>query len=168
MVKSKTKKTWKDKINEWCKGIYLSYPKNIKKRFFYETSVCDKNMKKICHQKFIESDELEELNKSDHSSFDEYIDKSNNKYATSFFNLSGDTKLVIPMPCKTKLFTTIKDFIDNASKTQQKKFWIKVSEEIYNFLQDNEEVYISTHGLGVPYFHIRLCKIPKYYKTIDF
>jgi hypothetical protein len=35
---------WKDKINEWSKGIIQTYPKNITKRFFYETYVCDKEI----------------------------------------------------------------------------------------------------------------------------
>jgi hypothetical protein len=35
---------WKDKLEQWKNGIIQTYPKNIKKRFFYETSVCHKDL----------------------------------------------------------------------------------------------------------------------------
>jgi hypothetical protein len=154
---------WKDKIEDWSKGIIQTYPKNIKKRFFYETTVCDKNMNNICTQFFITSKELEEIKKSDYSSFSEYINKSKNQYAISFYNKSKDTLLIIPIPYNEKEYITIKDFIDNAPIIQQKEFWKFASEEIKNILK--KEIYISTHGLGVSYFHLRLCNSAKYYHT---
>jgi hypothetical protein len=45
---------------------------------------------------------------------------------TSFYNISKDTLLIVPIPKQNKIYTTMKDFIDNASKTQQKEFWKKV------------------------------------------
>ena len=30
-------------------------------------------------------------------------------------------------------------------------------------MKENKKVWISAHGLGVPYFHIRICNKPKYY-----
>jgi len=102
------------------------------------------------------------------SSFQKYIDSSTNKYVTSFSNLSGDSLLIIPIPKKNKDFTTIKDFIDNSSINHQKVFWKKVANEIKQRLKTKEKIYISTHGLGVPYFHIRLDDTPKYYKTLSF
>ena len=114
--------------------------------------------------KFIENNNLNNI-KQDYSSFLEYINKSNNKYVTSSKNLSGDTLLIIPMPRKNKDFTTMKDFCDNASITQQKIFWKRVADEIENI---NDKIYVSTHGLGVYYFHLRLDKNPKYYHTKEF
>ena len=155
---------WKDKIELWKSGVYQTYPDTIKSRFFYETFVCDKNMKNKYQEQFVESKELQRITQ-DYRPFIQYIQSSSNKYVTSFVNLSGDTLLIIPIPKKNKDYTTIKDFCDNASITQQKQFWKRVAIEIEKILRDNDKIYISTHGLGVPYFHLRLDKIPKYYKT---
>jgi len=76
--------------------------------------------------------------------------------------------LIIPIPKQGKQFTTIKDFIDTASVTQQKEFWIYTSKIIKETLEKNPKIYISTHGLGVPYFHLRLDTKPKYYQTKTF
>ena len=158
---------WKEKIELWKSGVYQTYPNNIKSRFFYETYVCDKNMKNKYQEKFIENKQLQRITQ-DYSSFIDYIQNSKNQYVTSFINLSGDTLLIIPIPKKNKDYTTIKDFCDNASITQQKQFWKRVAIEIEKILRDNDKIYISTHGLGVPYFHLRLDKIPKYYNSIEF
>ena len=154
---------WKDKINNWIQ----TYPKNIKKSFFYETCVCNKAMTNVYKENFIESDKLNNL-KEDYSPYQKHINKSKNKYVTSFPNLSGDTMLVIPMPKKNKPYTTMKEFIDNASPYQQKVFWKKVATEVIKWLRNNDIVYISTHGLGVSYFHLRIEKYPKYYQTKEF
>ncbi len=154
---------WKTKLNEWKNENILQYPNNISKRFFYETSICNNQLTNEYNEVFIESNELEKVKEQDYSSFTEYLKSSTNKYVVSFYNLSGDTKLIIPYPRKNKQYTTIKDFIDNASQNQQKEFWKFVYFEVKDYLKTNENVYISTHGLGVPYFHLRLCNRPKYY-----
>ena len=74
----------------------------------------------------------------------------------------------IPIPKKNKNFITIKDFIDNSSINHQKLFWKRAVIEINKILKDNDKIYVSAHGLGVPYFHLRLDKNPKYYKTKNF
>jgi hypothetical protein len=158
---------WCEKINDWSNGVYQTYPNKIQKRFFYETSVCDKKMENEYNEIFIENNNLEKL-EEDFSPFKEYIIKSKNKYALSFNNLSNDTILIIPIPKNNKNFTTIKDFIYNASKTQQIFFWKKVSNEIKKLLKKYDKIYVSAHGLGVSYFHLRLDTIPKYYITKEF
>lgn len=157
--------TWKNKILKWRNNYIQKYPKHLNKRFFYETSVCDKYMSTICREFFIESDELNSIQIQDYTPFIEQIKKSTNRYVTSFYNISGDTLLIIPMPQYNKNFITIKDFIDTASIEQQIEFWKFVSYELEKFLQINNQVYVSTHGLGVSYFHLRLCTKPKYYHT---
>ena len=155
---------WIDKLNEWNNGNVFSYPKDIKKRFFYETSFCNKDMNNDYKEVFIENNSLNNL-EEDCSNFEKYIKSSKNKYVVSFTNLSGNSILIIPIPKKNKNFTTIKDFVDNASVYHQKQFWKKAVKEIKNTLKNNEKIYVSTHGLGVPYFHLRLDKYPKYYQT---
>jgi hypothetical protein len=158
---------WKDKINQWKNGEYQTYPNTIDKRFFYETYVCDKNMTNKYEEKFIYNENLQNITQN-YNSFIDYINNTNNKYVTSFMNLSRDSLLIIPIPRKNKDFTTIKDFCDNASITQQKEFWQMVAYEIENILETNDKIYVSTHGLGKYYFHLRLDKNPKYYKIADF
>ncbi len=149
--------TWNNKLKD-LETNGQKYPSHIKKRFFFQTLYSNSNYK----EEFIESDELEKL-QQDYSSFDEYIKNADNKYVTSFYNKSNDTLLIIPIPDNKKDYTTIKDFIDNADSNKQKIYWKYVSKKIKEFLQTNEKVYVSTHGLNVPYFHLRLCSYPKYY-----
>ena len=135
---------WEQKLKLRKSGIVQTYPKNIKSRFFYETYACDQKLKNKYQEIFIPNQNLELLNQ-DYSSYQKYIDKSKNKYVTSFLNLSGDSKLIIPIRKKGKYFTTIKDFIDNASLTQQKQFWKYAATEIINTLNYQSKIYISTH-----------------------
>ena len=75
---------------------------------------------------------------------------------------------IIPYPKQNKKFTTLKHFIDNSTKLQQKRFWKKVSNSIKKMLKIYKKVWVSTHGTGVPYLHIRIDTIPKYYITNKF
>lgn len=135
---------WKDKIKEWKQGIYQKYPKNIKTSFFYETYVCDKDMNNKYEDIFIENSTLQSVSEKgqDYRAFTEYIDSSNNKYVVSFPNLSGDSIMIIPIPKKNKNYATIKDFIDNASTTQQTNFWKEVAKQIEQILKKNKKIYV--------------------------
>lgn len=163
---------WKDKINEWRNGYYQKYPNDIKKRFFYETSFCSKNFDSIYEENFIESNSLENIAEQNYHPYDEYIKTSNNVNAVAFPNLTGDTILVIPMPKSGKTYTTMKDFSDNAPESQQVEFWKLVANQIETYFSKEwlktEKIYVSTHGLGVSYFHLRICSKPKYYHTLKF
>ena len=55
--------------------------------------------------------------------------------------------------------------MDNATDKQQKEFWKKVVSSIKKMLKTNDKVWVSTHGKGVPYLHIRIDTNPKYYLT---
>lgn len=155
---------WSTKLEEWKKGVPLIYPKKIKRRFYYETTPIYKDKDSKYENKFIENSYLDSM-EQDYKSFETYINQSKDKYAICFYNLSKTTYLVIPRPKRGKIFTTIKDFIDNASKTQQKFFWKKAYNCIIDFLKEHEKIYISTHGTGVPFFHLRIESDPKYYIT---
>ncbi len=159
---------WQNKLDQWTNGKTLSYPNNISKRFFYETIVCSNPNTDVFEERFIESDELENIGNQDYSSFVDQFNKSSNQYVTSFYNLSGDTKLIVPIPRPNRDYCTVKDFIDNADQIQQEEFWKVASNEIKLFLQSNPRVFVSTHGLGVSYFHLRLCTFPKYYHAKEF
>ena len=116
-------------------------------------------------EEFIEDPRLSVV-KEDFKSFKKNIELRKNKdekYAVSFPNLSGDTILVIPKPRKGKKFTNLHYFMP-VSKIQQKEFWKRVSLEIEKKLKKSPYVFVSTHGLGVDYLHVRISESPKYYE----
>lgn len=152
---------WRDKLNEWKNNIIFNNPKNIKDRYLWNTSVLKNNGNAIYKEKFKIDKNLPK--KQNYNAFNEYINNSLNKYVTCFTNLSKDTTLVIPIPRKNKNYVTIKDFIENAPLIQQKEFWKNVSKLAIKDMKKYDKVWISTHGFGVPYFHIRICSKPKYY-----
>jgi hypothetical protein len=160
---------WKEKIAQWEQGIPQTYPPDIKKRFFYQTSPITRDMDTDYEEKYIESDRLEKITQY-YDPFEEYFVKPKNKYVTSFLNLSKKSLLIVPVPPrdsrnanKTFNYTTIKDFIDNAPQKQQIAFWKHVAKRVKELLKIVDTVYINTHGLGVYYLHVRLDIKPKYY-----
>lgn len=161
------KKKWKDVLDNWSNGNFLTYPSMIKNRFFWETTPIT-NQNSNFQETFIQSKTLNNL-QEDWSRFQQQLQNiPKGKYVTSFYNLSGDALLVVPVPVQTKKrnFTTLKDFIDTASITQQKQFWKEVAKQIRLLTKNGDKKYwVSVHGLGVPYLHIRICTKPKYYVT---
>ena len=148
-------------------------PSNITKPFLWRTSVINNKVDLPYKEEYVE-DKWLLGRKQDYSSFlippASLLSKKNEnkKYAIRSINFPKDTILVIPIPKKNKDFTTIKDFIDNSTLHHKKIFWKKVATEVKKILKNNDKVYISTHGLGIPYFHLRLDKSPKYYQTKKF
>ena len=160
------KYTWKDKLLEWENGKFQTYPLNIKKCFFYETSFISSGEEEYLDN-FIESNDLE-LITQDYTDFESHLLESENKYVTSFWNKNKNVRLVVPIQRINKNFKSMKDFIDNASELQQKEFWKEVSIQINKLINNKDKFYISTHGLGVYYFHLRIEKNPKYYITEEY
>jgi hypothetical protein len=122
----------------------------------------------IFKQNFIESKELDLIQTQDYTPFLEQIQDGSdiNQIARSFYNKSGDTLLIIPYPHQTIQYTTIKEFIDNAPENIKSEFWKFTVDQIKQFILTHGQVYVSTHGLGVNYFHLRLCTYPKYYQSV--
>lgn len=152
---------WENVLCEWENGTILKYPPDITDRFIWNTSVLKNNGRVEYKQLFKILKYLPQI--QDTTEFKTYIRKSKNKYVTSFPNLSNDIMLVIPMPVKGKNYVTLKDFIDNSTKVQQKHFWKKVAEVARDFMKEHKKVWISVHGLGVHYTHVRISTKPKYY-----
>ena len=153
---------WKNVLNNWYNGINLpNYSKKIKNPYLWKTSYINKDESSLFKQEFIEDIFLDK--DQNFIDFKTYINKSKNNNVVSFLNLSGDTMLVIPIPKKNKNFSNLKNFIDEASNSQQKQFWKKVVIETRKLLKNHDKVWISTHGFAVPYLHVRISIIPKYY-----
>ena len=153
---------WHKMLDNWKSGKVLTYPSHIKHPFLWRTSVLDKDEKLTYRQEFVIDKYLPM--EQDYSSFQDYLKKSKNKYVTSFINLCGDTILIVPIPKRGKNFAHIKNFIDNASITQQKEVWKQVTIVARKLLKKHKYIWISTHGHGVPYLHIRIGIMPKYYQ----
>ena len=152
---------WKTVLDGWKDGKVLKYPKNVKKAFMWKTSKLDKKESNTYKHEFVIYNGLPTI--QNYQAYKKYITQSKNKYVVSFMNLTNDTLLVVPIPKRGKNFATIKDFIDNASATHQKKFWNAVASIARKFLKTNDFAYISTHGMGVSYLHVRISTIPRYY-----
>ena len=152
---------WSKVLSQWELGNYPKIPDNIKSPFFWRTSVQSNKKDLVYKEEFIEDERL--LNaEEDLKPFSEHFDKNKDeKYAIGFPNLSGDTILVVPIPRKSNIFY----FMSNASEIQKKELWKKVALESKKFLETNENIWISTHGLGVNYLHVRICNSPKYYEN---
>jgi len=152
---------WSEVLTNWENGIVLKYPKNVKGKFQWNTSVLKNDGKVAYLQTFKTNNKLaQRQNKKD---FQEHFKNSQNKYVVSFPNISKDTMLVVPMPVRGKNYATLRDFIDNASEIQQQEFWKKVAEVAKKFMNEKRKVWISVHGLGVDYTHVRISTSPKYY-----
>lgn len=131
-----------------------------------------KNMNETYSEKFIETNKFNYV-RQNFKPFLNHIKKSRSKNVVSFYNLSKTSLLIIPYPKKDKdnkykNYKTLKDFIDNSPKSQQIKLWKKVSSCIKKMLKKNNKIWVSTHGLGIPYLHIRIDTNPKYYITNKF
>jgi hypothetical protein len=166
MSNTKSLLLWQDKLEHWKSGKYLQKPPNITQPFFWRTSICNSELNLEYQEEFVKDSRLSSK-KPNLETFKKYLEhkkNKNEKYAISFPNLSGDTILVIPKPKNGKNYTNLHYFMLEASKLQQKQFWKRVASEIEKKLKVKPYVFVSTHGLGVDYLHVRICDIPKYYE----
>ena len=140
---------WGEVFKNWEKGIFY-YPSE---RFEWNTSVYV-NDASVYKESFKVNLKLPTIQNT--KVFQPYF---NEKYVVAFPSLSGDM-LVVPIPVRGKNYATLKDFMDNSSKKQKQMFWKKVIEVIRN---SPHPVWVSVHGMGVSYTHVRIAKTPKYY-----
>lgn len=152
---------WNEVLDDWTEGNVLKYPGQLKGRFQWNTSELKENGNSVFQQTFRTNDNLP--SKQTKKDFQEKFDNSKNPFVTSFPNLSKDTMLVVPMPMKGKNYATLKDFIDEADETQQKEFYKHLSRVARKCMTKWGSAWISVHGLGVAYAHVRVSSSPKYY-----
>ena len=150
---------WEQVLLKWKSGSYPKFSK-MKKPFIWKTSPY-----------YTDSNYLEEciyapgLNfQPNYSPFFTKFTK-NSKYVVEFPNISGDTILVCPIPKRNKNYSSIYTFNKEASNTQKKAFWKKVAHVAKREQKKHGIIWISTHGFGVRWLHIRISKSPKYYGT---
>ncbi|CAG8805806.1 20175_t:CDS:2, partial [Racocetra persica] len=81
-----------------------------------------------------------------------------------------DATLIVPMPHHNLDYKNLSNFTKNAPKEQQIKFWQEVANKLSESLETGtpRPRWLSTHGLGVPYLHVRIDNKPKYYSHLSF
>ena len=84
------------------------------------------------------------------------LGKTNPKLAVCFDNISGSTKMVVPTPQKGADFAHLKIFLDTASPSHKKELWKRVAKAFISKKTVDNTLYLSTHGKGVHYLHIRI------------
>ena len=92
--------------------------------------------------------------------------------AVSFKSPSGTT-LVAPCPTSesgTTVFTHLKVFLRTASPNQKVLILQKLGSELEKFGKSapNRRVWLSTHGHGVFWLHLRVSFLPLYYSTDEY
>ena len=160
-----TNETWKQVLGDMENGRLLVSKADIEHKnlpFIWRSSMINKEESSVFYQSFTPCKALPL--QQNYSAFKNVL-KTNNrgKGVAAFYNLSGDTMLVVPTPVDNVSFATLKNFIHNASVKQQAALWACVAKEVRRILKNSNQVWVSTHGLGVPYLHVRICKTPKYY-----
>jgi hypothetical protein len=146
---------WKTTLDQWASGNYPVFPKRV----MWRTSRLDAEEKLPFKEEFVYA---KLPKKQDYTKYKKYF--KNARFAVAFMNLTNDVMLVVPVP-RNKNFATVYDFSKNASKLHQRMFW-KFVAKIARQEAKKGDVYISTHGLGVPYLHVRISHKPiHYYKS---
>ena len=161
--KKKSKKTIKKPKNNEI--TITQFIENIDKilrhennRYFLKISAVESLKDKIQYQ--IIKTHLFENIKPNYEPFKKHLKTTN---AVKFYNLRKDAILIVPKPYKDRNYLTIYDFLKNSTPSQIKFFKEITIKGIEKGLKDWGKVYVNTHGLGVPYFHLRIDKNPKYY-----
>ena len=81
----------------------------------------------------------------------------------SFPNLKMDATLISPSPIDTNSdYAHLANFVRTAPLNQILAFWKKVGKE-YELAINEDYLWLSTHGLGVSWLHVRIDIYPKYY-----
>lgn len=86
------------------------------------------------------------------------------KQCTTFYNKSGDTLLVIPRKSSQHRYSNLYQFAKNAPLKTWSNFFKKVDAAISKYRKKTGlDPYVSTHGHGVSWLHVRISAKPKYY-----
>ncbi|MEO0895665.1 MAG: hypothetical protein AAFY71_04675 [Bacteroidota bacterium] len=87
-----------------------------------------------------------------------------------FPNIRGDANLVVPCPqpgASADSYSHLANFVRLAPEHQLHDFWKRVG-KVFESSFNNHPVWLSTHGLGVFWLHVRLDSRPKYYHHLPY
>ena len=136
---------------------YIYKYNSIKPKYVWTYFISDKitdvkNIKYNIRHKIIKSNKPIDL-----ITYKNYIDNNNKSKFTTFLSLDKKTILIIPI----KPFINITDYVLNSSNNYWISLWKYVKIIAQHVIDKYGHVYISTHGHGVNYLHIRLeLKLP--------
>lgn len=100
--------------------------------------------------------------RADKKPFAEHFQKA--KSAISFYNLGKDAQLIVPCPVNEQAdYSHIASFLRTADEKQIDEFW-KLAADEYSHSVGEKPHWLSTAGLGVSWFHLRIDTRPKYYR----
>ena len=149
--------------------IFISALKNAKTElnsaFFWECLPISKETTKRTFEFVVTKSASLENSNQDYSSFQDHITENTDPHVLSFLNYSEDAILIVPTPLPGKDYKNISKFTENAPIEQQQKLWKEVVEKLSEKLEQDPKVpkWLSTHGTGVYYLHVRVNDRPAYY-----
>ena len=109
---------------------------------------------------------------ADDRCFRAHLDRCDPGQSTSFPNLGGDATLVAPKAAAgTAVDATstsaccghVGAFLEHGSPDAQVALWMCVGNAARDKVARGEHFWLSTHGGGVPWLHVRLDQTPKYF-----
>lgn len=153
--------TWKARIEQWKQGKNLP---RITSSVFWETSrMHGRGLSEFKQKTTSASKHLPMSMRADSSAFAQHV--RGKKSTVAFQNLGNTATLVAP-PHRTgsnKNFSHIATFYKHASPAEIRDLWRTVAKVVETKMNKGESVYVSTHGTGVPWLHVRIESTPKYY-----
>lgn len=153
----KDNKTWGYVLEKWSE----SPPNNFPNRSFQWNTSGISTDNSIYKESFLMDDRLP--TEQDYTKYEKYFKDSGGKDAVSFPNLNGDAIMVVPIPKNGGNFATLHTFNETATFLQKKELWKLVVKTIQKQLKVWPRVWVSVHGHGVPYLHIRVSSVPRHY-----
>lgn len=109
------------------------------------------------------SDALAQMQPED-SDFAEHL-RSDAASVVSFRNLGDDAVLIVPRRMSdAACYAHIAAFVRGGPREQQHALFQLLAKEADKLVKAGRRFWISTSGLGVPWVHVRLDSVPKYYQ----
>lgn len=110
------------------------------------------------------------FNLSNSESFLEYFQNKNEGDVIIFKNLSKDTDLitVVSHNGRNNVYSDIMKFMRDGNNNIKHDLLKTIGNEMLKHTKSHENIYLSTHGFGVPWLHIRIGKFPKYYSLVEY
>ena len=130
--------------------------------YFFETpSITRASLEKKNFEFVLVSAPVLQNIKADVSAFSDYFDcDSHEKTVTSFLNLGGDARLVVPCPEQSvgdhQHYSSLAPFMRGADPDQVIEFWSQSAKLALDQVRDSQEkLWISTSGTGIYWLHLR-------------
>ena len=99
--------------------------------------------------------------KANSRSFQRYFKEDES--VVTFPNLGRDADLVVPGPIiNSSIYAHLLSFLRSAPDDQIQVLWKKVAKACLQAI-GSAPIWLSTHGMGVPWLHVRIDTYPKYY-----